>query len=195
MIAINPFIVTGKIPAELFCDRKEESERLLRSMTNGANTVLMAPRRTGKTQLIYYCFDKRIISENYITFFIDILKTTSLQEFTYELGKAVFNTLASRGKKMQKLLMATMQSLTGNIGFDPVTALPTFGISIGDIRNPSYSLEEIFKTLENAGKKCIVAIDEFQQITNYQENSKRQHTIDKHSKVACKDSFPTTFFI
>ena len=26
MIAINPFIVTGKIPAELFCDRKEESE-------------------------------------------------------------------------------------------------------------------------------------------------------------------------
>lgn len=171
MIAINPFIVTGKIPAELFCDRKEESERLLRSMTNGANIVLMAPRRTGKTQLIYYCFDKRIISENYITFFIDILKTTSLQEFTYELGKAVFNTLASRGKKMQKLLMATMQSLTGNIGFDPVTALPTFGISIGDIRNPSYSLEEIFKTLENAGKKCIVAIDEFQQITNYQENN------------------------
>ena len=52
MIAINPFIVTGKIPAELFCDRKEESERLLRSMTNGANIVLMAPRRTGKTQLI-----------------------------------------------------------------------------------------------------------------------------------------------
>ena len=36
-----------------------------------------------------------------------------------------------------------MRSLTGNIGFDPVTALPTFGIAIGDIQNPTYSLEEI----------------------------------------------------
>lgn len=165
----NPFITTGKIPAELFCDRKEESKRLLQSLSNGANVVLMSPRRVGKTQLMYYCFDKHIISDNYITFFIDILKTSSLREFTYELGKTVFNTLATRGQKMQKMAMATMRSLTGNIGFDPITALPTFGIAIGDIQNPTYSLEEIFRTLEGAGKKCIVAIDEFQQITNYHE--------------------------
>ena len=170
-ITTNPFITTGKVPAELFCDRKEESKRLLQSLSNGANIVLMSPRRVGKTQLMYYCFDKRVISVDYITFFIDILKTSSLQEFTYELGKAVFNTLASRGQKMQKMAMATMRSLTGNIGFDPVTALPTFGIAIGDIQNPVYSLDEIFRTLEGAGKKCIVAIDEFQQIRNYPEKN------------------------
>lgn len=168
---INPFITTGKIPAELFCDRKKESKRLLQSLTNGANVVLMAPRRVGKTQLMYYSFDKHAISDNYITFFLDILKTSTLQEFTYELGKTVFNTLASRGQKMQKLAIATMRSLTGNIGFDPVTALPTFGIAIGDIQNPTYSLEEIFRTLESAEKKCLVAIDEFQQITNYPEKN------------------------
>ena len=167
----NPFITTGKIPAEFFCDREQESKRLLQSLSNGANVVLIAPRRVGKTQLMYYCFDKTTISDNYITFFIDILKTSTLQEFTFELGKAVFNTLATRGQKMQKLALATMRSLTGNIGFDPVTALPTFGISIGDIQNPSYSLEEIFQTLEKAGKKCIVAIDEFQQITYYPEKN------------------------
>ena len=165
-LIMNPFITTGKIPAELFCDRKEESKRLLQSLTNGANVVLMAPRRVGKTQLMYYCFDKHTVSDNYITFFLDILKTSTLQE-----GKAVFNTLASRGQKMQKLAIATMRSLTGNIGFDPVTALPTFGIAIGDIQNPTYSLEEIFRTLESAGKKCLVAIDEFQQITNYPEKN------------------------
>lgn len=167
----NPFITTGKVPSELFCDRKEESKRLLRSLTNGANVVLMSPRRVGKTQLIYYCFDKRDIRDNCITFFIDILKTSTLQEFTYELGKAVFNTLATRGQKMQKMAMATMRSLMGNIGIDPVTALPTFGIAIGEIQNPTYSLEEIFRTLENAGKKCIVAIDEFQQVMNYPEKN------------------------
>lgn len=167
----NPFIATGKIPAELFCDREEESKRLLMSLTNGANVVLMSPRRVGKTQLMLHCFDKRVISDSFITFFIDILKTSTLQEFTYELGKSVFNTLATKGQKMQKLALATMRSLTGSIGIDPVTALPTFGIAIGDIRNPNYSLEEIFRTLESAGKRCIVAIDEFQQITNYPDKN------------------------
>ena len=170
-ITINPFITSGKIPAELFCDRKEETKTLIRKMISGANIVLMSPRRVGKTQLIYHCFDKPVIKDNYIVFFVDILKTSSIQEFTYELGKSVFNTLASKGQKMQKLALATMKSLIGNITIDPMTSLPVFGLAIGNIQNPSYSLEEIFKTLEFAGKKCIVAIDEFQQITNYPEKN------------------------
>jgi len=167
----NPFIATGKIPAEYFCDRKEETKRLTQSLTNGANVVLMSPRRVGKTQLMLYCFDQPKISSQYIIIFIDILKTSTLNEFTYELGKAVFNALASRGQKMLKMVLASMHSLVGNVGFDLATGLPTFGISIGDIQNPIYSLEEIFKTLEKTGKRCIVAIDEFQQIANYPEKN------------------------
>jgi AAA+ ATPase superfamily predicted ATPase len=102
---------------------------------------------------------------------VDILRTSSFQEFTYEFGKAVFNTLATKGQKMQKLAIATMKSLMGNITIDPATMLPTFGLAIGNIQNPAYSLEEIFRTLELAGKKCIVAIDEFQQITNYPDKN------------------------
>jgi len=170
-IVTNPFIASGKIPTELFCDRKDESKRLIQSLTNGANVVLMSPRRVGKTQLIYHCFDKPEIKDHYITIFVDILRTSSFQEFTYEFGKAVFNTLATKGQKMQKLAIATMKSLMGNITIDPATMLPTFGLAIGNIQNPAYSLEEIFRTLELAGKKCIVAIDEFQQITNYPEKN------------------------
>lgn len=170
-IVTNPFIASGKIPAELFCDRKDESKRLIQSLTNGANVVLMSPRRVGKTQLIYHCFDKPEIKDHYITIFVDILRTSSFQEFTYEFGKAVFNTLATKGQKMQKLAIATMKSLMGNITIDPATMLPTFGLAIGNIQNPAYSLEEIFRTLELAGKKCIVAINEFQQITNYPEKN------------------------
>ena len=167
----NPFIATGKIPAEYFCDRKEETKRLTQSLTNGANVVLMSPRRVGKTQLMLYCFDQPKISSQYIIIFIDILKTSTLNEFTYELGKAVFNALASRGQKMLKMVLASMHSLVGNVGFDLATGLPTFGISIGDIQNPIYSLEEIFKTLEKTDKRCIVAIDEFQQIAYYPEKN------------------------
>lgn len=167
----NPFIVVGKVKPAYFCDRKEESKRLIRCLTNGGNIVVMSPRRVGKTQLIQYCFDQPKINDHYITIFIDILKTSSLNEFIYELGKAVFDTLAGQGQKMLKKLLATMHSLTGNLTFNPVTGMPKLGISIGDIQNPVYSLEEIFNTLAETGKKCIIAIDEFQQIVNYPEKN------------------------
>ena len=44
-------------------------------------------------------------------------------------------------------------------------------IQLGDIQNSMATLEEIFKYLAKADKPCIVAIDEFQQITNYSEKN------------------------
>ena len=38
---INPFIVTGKIAPEYFCDRVQESARLIKSLTNGNNMVII----------------------------------------------------------------------------------------------------------------------------------------------------------
>lgn len=47
--AKNPFIVTGLIEKEYFCDRINESAKLVKSVTNGNNLVLISPRRMGKT--------------------------------------------------------------------------------------------------------------------------------------------------
>ncbi|MFV0398937.1 MAG: AAA family ATPase [Bacteroidales bacterium] len=168
---INPFIVTGKIEPEYFCDRVMESVRLVKSITNGNNLVIISPRRMGKTGLIQFCYDKPEINENYYTFFIDILHTTSLREFTYLFGKSVYETLLPRSKKMATLFVQTLKSINGKFGFDPMTNLPTFNIELGDIDRPEYTLEEIFKLLVSADKPCIVAIDEFQQISKYPEKN------------------------
>ena len=162
---INPFIVTGKIAPPYFCDRVQESARLIKSLTNGNNMVIISPRRMGKTGLIQFCYEKPKIREEYYTFFIDILHTSSLREFTYLLGRAVYETLLPRSEKMVKLFVQTLKSISGKFGFDPLTGLPTFNVELGDIDRPEYTLEEIFRLLASADKPCIVAIDEFQQIS------------------------------
>ena len=167
----NPFIVTGKINEEYFCDRVNETARLIKTVTNGNNLVIISPRRMGKTGLIQYCYDKPEISNDYYTFFIDILHTSSLREFTYLLGKTIYEELLPRSKKMVSLFAQTIKSISGKFGFDPMTSLPTFNVELGDIERPEYTLEEIFHYLENADKPCIVAIDEFQQIAKYPEKN------------------------
>lgn len=168
---INPFIVTGRIEPEYFCDRVEESARLVRSLTNGNNMVIISPRRMGKTGLIRFCYDKPEIRDEYYTFFIDILHTSSLREFTYLLGREIYEMLLPRSRKMATLFLRTIKSISGKFGFDPLTGLPTFNVELGDIERPEYTLEEIFSYLTLADKPCIVAIDEFQQVAKYPEKN------------------------
>ena len=167
----NPFIVTGKIEPEYFCDRVTESARLVKSVTNGNNMVIISPRRMGKTGLIQFCYDKPEIADEYYTFFIDILHTSSLREFTYLLGREIYETLLHRSRKMANLFIQTIKSISGKFGFDPITGMPTFNVELGDIDRPEYTLGEIFQYLARADKPCIVAIDEFQQIAKYPEKN------------------------
>ena len=168
---INPFVLSPTIPNELFCDRQAETASLTKSILNQENVVLISPRRVGKTGLVYHCFNQPDIHDNYITVSIDILHTTSFQEFIKELGSAVFNTIAKRSEKLTKLFVTTLRSLSGSFGIDPMTYTPTFDLKLGQINMPEYTLDEILTYLERADKPCIVAIDEFQQITKYQDRN------------------------
>lgn len=95
----NPFILGHRISRPYFCDREAEEAALVSAVTNGRNVVLISPRRMGKTSLVNVALhDSPEIQEEYTTFFFDILQTNSLGEFTYLLGKAVFDALLSRGE-------------------------------------------------------------------------------------------------
>lgn len=167
----NPFIVTGKIEKEYFCDRVVESKAIEKAISNGNNLVLISPRRMGKTGLVRYCYDFEFDKDEYYTFFIDILHTTSLQEFTYLLGRKIYETVLPKSKKMMTAFIHTLKSISGQFGFDPVSNTPTFDLSLGDIVRPELTLEEIFYYLEHADRPCIVTIDEFQQIAKYPEKN------------------------
>lgn len=167
----NPFVMNSKIPDRYFCDRERETEELIRLLLNGNNVVLISERRMGKTGLIYHCYEDPRLKSNYHTLFIDILQTSTFREFTFLLGKEVFRVLASRGMKLITKFIQTVKSLSGKLGFDPASGMPTLDINLGDVDNPHLTLEEIFRYLESADKPCIVAIDEFQQITEYPEKN------------------------
>lgn len=165
----NPFIITEKVIPEYFCDRKKKSEELMKLLVNRNNVVLFSQRRMGKTGLIQFCFEQQKIKKDYITIYLDILSTTDLREFTYLLGKEVYQTVKPLGKKMLEKFVTTLKSLSGKIGFDPLTGIPTLNLQLGDISRPEFTLKEIFEYLSGSDKPCILAIDEFQQIVNYPE--------------------------
>lgn len=167
---LNPFTIGGYISPEYFCDRETETRELINHLTNHNNVALISTRRLGKTGLIYNCFEQPAIKDTYNTFFVDIYSTGSLREFVYSLSKEILKSLKPRGRMAIEAFWNSVRSIQAGISFDPA-GVPSFNLQLGDLRHSETTLDEIFDYLENADKPCIVAIDEFQQISRYPEKN------------------------
>lgn len=167
----NPFVVGRYVSDKYFCDREEETIFLKKQIENGRNVALISPRRLGKTGLIHHFFTQHSITNDYYTFFVDIYATSSLAEFVYLLGKAIYEELKPKKTQWTERFFNIISSLRIGFKLDTITGEPTFDIGLGDIQSPQTTLDEIFQYLECADKPCIVAIDEFQQIGNYAEKN------------------------
>lgn len=166
----NPFQTYGYNGPEYFCDRIAETQRLTSLLTNGNHVALISPRRMGKTGLIRHCFAQQDMRSEYYLFIVDIYATRSLSELTYELGRTILSTLKSRGRKSWERFIQIAGSLRTGITLDAF-GQPVWNLEMGDIQSPQTSLDEIFRYLNTADKPCIVAIDEFQSITDYPEQN------------------------
>lgn len=162
----NPFVTTGYVGADYFCDREKETEDIIRFLTNGNNVALISPRRYGKSDLLRHCFAQKSITDNYYTFIVDIYSTKSVAEMVGKLGSAILETLKPKGKKAWERFVAILSSVRSGISFD-INGQPSWTLGVGDIQSPTVTLDEIFNYLQHADRPCLVAIDEFQQITKY----------------------------
>jgi AAA+ ATPase superfamily predicted ATPase len=137
----NPFVVYGYKGAEYFCDRVSETEKIIKGLSNERNITLIAPRRIGKTGLIHHVFAKiRKSQPDVCCIYFDILSTKTLEQFVQLMARNVLGRLDS----------------------------PTHSLDI--VKNQEeQSLHRIFEYLKMSGKRCYIAIDEFQQITKYSE--------------------------
>ena len=168
---MNPFVVGKYVSDRYFCDRDNETNFLIKQIENGRNVALISPRRLGKTGLIQHCFSQEQVSETFHTFFVDIYATTSLAEFVYLFGKAIYDELKPKKTVWTDKFFQIISSLRVGFKLDAMTGEPSFDIGLGDIQTPQTTLDEIFQYLESADKPCLVAIDEFQQIGSYDEQN------------------------
>ena len=163
---INPFVTNGYVSADYFCDRVQETKDITSLLLNGNNIALISPRRYGKTDLIRHCFAQESIKKHYYTFIIDIYSTKSLSDMVNKMGRAILEVLKPKGKRHWEQFVNIVHSLKAGITYDAL-GQPSWSVSVGDITNPNNTLDEIFHYLQCADRPCLVAIDEFQQISKY----------------------------
>ena len=97
----------------------------------------MAPRRLGKSGLVFNCFNQPEVREVYHCIYVDIYETKNLDEFLYELGKSILAELRPKGRKVWENYLNILSSLKSIISFD-INGNPEWSVGIGDITLPSF---------------------------------------------------------
>ncbi len=171
---INPFPVKGYEGPEYFCDREEESKRLVSAMRTGRNVTLFAVRRMGKSALIHHVFHQlKQKNKSTYCFYIDLMPTNNLSEFANQLGLAVLGKMDSNTTRFLQQLKSIVTRVKPNIEFDEVTGKPSIGLGLDNGKDAKHTIEEIFNYLNQHSKtkNIVIALDEFQQILNYPETN------------------------
>ena len=116
-----PFVFGVRVEVDTFTDRKEETERLKANFMYGVNTILISPRRMGKTSLV----DKvcsLVESENIRIARIDAFGCRSENDFVNAFATAVVRATSSRWEEWMENAKVFLSRFVPKISFgqDPL---------------------------------------------------------------------------
>ena len=167
----NPFILSGYNSPQYFCDRKEETDKLISSIMNSRNTTLISLRRMGKTGLIHHVFNRLEKDKSLSLFYLDILPATTLNDFINIMSNSLISKLSSKSNKFVNHTLNFFKSLRPVITYNSISGEPSLEFDIKTEKEASETLEEIFNYIKKKDSKVVIAIDEFQQILNFPEKN------------------------
>lgn len=167
----KPFVFGVAASGDNFTDRESETARLLTNFRSGVNTVLISPRRWGKTSLVRKVCRLAQTDELKIVY-LDIFSCRSDADFYDAFASAVLKQTSTKVEEWMENIRQFLSRISPKIslGADPAA---DFSLSL-ELTPKREDIDEILqlpeKIAEKKGCRIVVCIDEFQQIGEFKDS-------------------------
>jgi hypothetical protein len=179
----TPFVF-GKIASDKnFTDRKTETDRLVSNFVSSVNTILISPRRWGKSSLVAkaaYISSKK--NKNIRFCFIDLNNVRTEEQFYQQLATKVLNASATK----TRILLENTRKFFGKfipniiISPDPGTELK-LGLDWKEVKKEPDDIMNLAEKIGTENKlKFVICIDEFQNISEFENPLDIQKKMRSH---------------
>jgi len=142
----RPFVFGKAVDDTNFIGREVECERLMMNFTHGINTIVMSPRRWGKTSIV-----KRIIreinSQNLIIIYMDIFSCRDEYDFCNKFAAEILRGTENRFEEWKNAVGDFLTRLTPKISYSP-DGLNDWSVSLG-ISPKTHRPEEVYQLPES----------------------------------------------
>jgi hypothetical protein len=169
--ATNPFRYGGLALDEAFTDREAEVAELTADVLNGQDVVVFAPRRYGKSSLIWRVA-QRLVAEKVLVAQVDLMTTPTRAKLAEKLASTIHDDIASplfRAKERLRVFQGLR--ITPTVTIDPEDGSLSFSFSA------SVAREDLDATIERllelpgrlAGerhRRVALILDEFQEVAD-----------------------------
>lgn len=166
-----PFVFGVRVEGNTFTDRKEETNRLKMNFLYGVNTILISPRRMGKTSLVEKVCSL-VESDTLKIAKIDAFGCRSENDFINAFAIAVVRATSSKWEEWMENAKTFLSRFIPKISIrqDPLT---DFSIAL-EYNRANTVTEDILQLPETIAKqkgiKIVICIDEFQQIADFPDS-------------------------
>ena len=178
----SPFVYGRLAQEDCFTDREGETASLVRDFNNLTNTIIISPRRWGKSSLVR-CAGNLAVSgnSNLRVCYLDVFNVRSENEFYDKLAACVLKSTSSKAEELLATAMRYASSLVPSITIGDT--LNQLKLEFGH-KELKKSADEILDLAERiaADKRIdvVVCIDEFQRIASFDDSEAFQARLRSH---------------
>lgn len=179
----TPFVF-GKIATEKnFTDREQETAYLVKHFTSLINTIIISPRRWGKSSLVNKAAELAMEQDRDLRICrIDLFNVRNEEHFYSLLAQNVIAATSSRWEEAIENARNFFSRLVPkiSIGSDPANEI-SIDFDWDEVkRNPDEVLDLAEKIARDKGLKIVVCVDEFQNIAEFTDPDYFQKRLRSH---------------
>jgi len=169
-MATSPFKYGTTVSTSFFTNRESEVKKLYDNLTGGINTMIISPRRWGKSSLV----EKVIISinkksKNHKTVIIDLFSVSSEEQFLELFARETIKASSSKWEDWAKSTKTLFKQLIPKIsyGIDP-SADFSLSFDWAELKKHSDEILALPETIAaKKNIKLIICLDEFQNLSTF----------------------------
>lgn len=176
VLATNPFRYGALALDEAFTNRAAEVAELVDDARNGQDVVIFAPRRYGKSSLVWRV-QQQLVAENVLVAQVNLMTTPTKEKLAERLAKSIHEDIASVVYRAREKAMGVFRGLrvSPTMTIDPNDASLSFRFATGQRpEDVDATLERLLQLPGELGadrnRKVVLSFDEFQEVVDIDAN-------------------------
>lgn len=167
----SPFTFGKIATGSNFTNRAFETKRLVTNFDDKVNTILISPRRWGKSSLVNKSASLFKKEKNKHSIMIDLFNIRDEAQFYSYFAKKVIQETSSKPREWMDTAMSFLKRLSPKVSF-PIDMVNDFEITF-ELKDKAEDFEDILNLPEKIARakknEIAVCIDEFQNIANFNQ--------------------------
>jgi hypothetical protein len=170
MDAPNPFRYGSLALDEAFTDREREIAELTVDILNGQDVVVFAPRRYGKTSLLWRV-EQEVLAQDVLVAHVDLMAAATKERLAEKLAKTIHEDVASRLDRAREWALSVFRGLriAPHVSVDATDGSLSFAFDFGHAPpDVDATLERLLELPGVLGaereRRVALVLDEFQEV-------------------------------